>query len=241
MPESKQPRSARLAHALRDEILRGQYRPGERLPSERDLAARFGTSRGTVREALKRLEELGLAKIQPGGARAAAVHDCTLQVLGPLLAVESPRSELIDKVLEIAGLLLVFATERAVARGGATDISKARGLLQDILAPHRAAGGAGETLADLFRHLAEAADHLVLTLIVNGLREQIIGHAPGICDARDLQGPELKQIAWKLDAAFDKGHAAQAGAAMQELFALLRGRAGLARADSAPASFAASS
>jgi DNA-binding FadR family transcriptional regulator len=237
--DSKQPRSTRLAHALRDEILRGQYRPGERLPSERDLAARFGTSRGTVREALKRLEELGLAKIQPGGARAAAVHDCTVQVLGPLLAVESPRSELIDKVLEIAGLLFVFATERAVTRGGATDISKARGLLQDILAPNRAAGGAGESLAGLFRHLAEASDHLVLTLMVNGLREQIIGHAPGICDARDLRGPELKQIAWKLDAAFDKGHAAQAGAAMQELFALLRRRAELNRADPEPASLAA--
>ncbi|NCF80731.1 MAG: GntR family transcriptional regulator [Proteobacteria bacterium] len=33
----------------RSEILRGQYRPGERLPSERDLAARFEANRGPVR------------------------------------------------------------------------------------------------------------------------------------------------------------------------------------------------
>ena len=41
-------RSAAIAAELRDEILRGQYREGERLPSERDLAERFGVHR-TVR------------------------------------------------------------------------------------------------------------------------------------------------------------------------------------------------
>jgi GntR family transcriptional repressor for pyruvate dehydrogenase complex len=45
-------RADEIARALRDEILRGGYRPGERLPSERDLAARMGANRSSVREAL---------------------------------------------------------------------------------------------------------------------------------------------------------------------------------------------
>ena len=50
-----------IAAELRDDILRGHYRSGERLPSERDLAERFGVHRSTVRSAVKRLEQLGIA------------------------------------------------------------------------------------------------------------------------------------------------------------------------------------
>ena len=45
-------KSHEIADILRTEILRQQYRSGERMPSERDLAASFDTSRGAVREAL---------------------------------------------------------------------------------------------------------------------------------------------------------------------------------------------
>ena len=44
--------SNEIAADLRAEILRGQYRDGDRLPSERDLSARYTASRGAVREAL---------------------------------------------------------------------------------------------------------------------------------------------------------------------------------------------
>ena len=47
---------------LRSEILIGQYRSGERLPSERDLAARFESNRGLIREAIKKLEQLGIVE-----------------------------------------------------------------------------------------------------------------------------------------------------------------------------------
>ena len=62
-------RTEDITRELRDEVLRGQYRPGERLPSERDLAARFGTTRDVARIALKKLEQLGVAAVEPGGAR----------------------------------------------------------------------------------------------------------------------------------------------------------------------------
>ena len=75
MPATGPSRTQEISDVLRDEILRGQYRAGERLPSERDVASRFGTSRGTVREAFKKLEQLGVATIQPGGARAVPIEE----------------------------------------------------------------------------------------------------------------------------------------------------------------------
>jgi DNA-binding GntR family transcriptional regulator len=49
-----------VAEALEGAILRGDYRPGERLPTERALVARYGVNRQTVRQALERLQYDGL-------------------------------------------------------------------------------------------------------------------------------------------------------------------------------------
>ena len=94
---SPRTRTDDVTDVLRTEVLRGQYRPGERLPSERDLAVRFKTTRGVVRVALKRLEQLGIADVQPGGARVVAVHEASLDVVGHLLDLESPpQPELVE-------------------------------------------------------------------------------------------------------------------------------------------------
>lgn len=55
-----------VAEALRDDLAAGRFRPGDRLPSEADLAARFGVHRHTVREALKRLGREGLVASRRG-------------------------------------------------------------------------------------------------------------------------------------------------------------------------------
>lgn len=51
---------------LTNNILAGQFRAGEKLPPERDLAESLDVNRGTVREALKKLEMLGLVEIRHG-------------------------------------------------------------------------------------------------------------------------------------------------------------------------------
>lgn len=60
LPAAASGGSAAIAARLRQAILDGDYVYGERLPAERDLAGHFGTSRNTVREALRRLEEANL-------------------------------------------------------------------------------------------------------------------------------------------------------------------------------------
>ncbi|MDQ6836266.1 MAG: GntR family transcriptional regulator [Actinomycetota bacterium] len=52
---------------LTAEIVSGRYRPRSLLPSERKLTAVFGANRHVVREALKRLEQVGLVRVVQGG------------------------------------------------------------------------------------------------------------------------------------------------------------------------------
>jgi len=56
------PLFAQVRDAMRDEILGGTLRPGDRLPSESALIARFGVSRITVRQAIAELQSAGLVQ-----------------------------------------------------------------------------------------------------------------------------------------------------------------------------------
>jgi len=65
--------SRRVTVQLVRGILNGSYRSGDKLPTERELAEDFSVSRHVVREALKRLETLGLVRIRQGSG--AHVND----------------------------------------------------------------------------------------------------------------------------------------------------------------------
>lgn len=58
--------ASRIVSELRQAILDGVYRTEDRLPAERQLAQQFGSSRGTVREALRRLEAQQLVERKVG-------------------------------------------------------------------------------------------------------------------------------------------------------------------------------
>ena len=73
---------------LKAQIIRGDYLPGDRLPSERDLIDIYHRSRPTIREALRMLERAGFIKIIP---RKAAV---VLEYTGS--GIEKPINEAIE-------------------------------------------------------------------------------------------------------------------------------------------------
>jgi GntR family transcriptional regulator len=59
-PGSGQLPSRRIADAIRELIVSGELAPGDKLPSERELASRFGTARNTAREGIRLLTEEAL-------------------------------------------------------------------------------------------------------------------------------------------------------------------------------------
>ena len=100
--------SARIAGRLRDEILRGDLRPGDRIRQE-EVAERFGASRLPVREALRILEAEGLTEHETHkGARVPRLSQHEVQViyqmrerLEPLALVESIAALTADDVARI--------------------------------------------------------------------------------------------------------------------------------------------
>ncbi|MEM7643785.1 MAG: GntR family transcriptional regulator [Pseudomonadota bacterium] len=71
------PLSAAIADRLSTQITEGELTSGDRLPSETDLADQFDCSRGTVREALKRLAARNLIRTKRGAGGGAYVNKLT--------------------------------------------------------------------------------------------------------------------------------------------------------------------
>jgi GntR family transcriptional regulator len=65
-PSSATPIYHRIQECLRSDIAAGRFADGDRLPSESELARTFQTTRGTVRQALARLEYEGLIQREAG-------------------------------------------------------------------------------------------------------------------------------------------------------------------------------
>jgi len=76
-----------VATRLRQFIIRGRFSPGDALPSEHDLAERFGVSRPSIREAVMGLRQLGLLESAP--RRGMTVGRLDAQRLGECLQVHA--------------------------------------------------------------------------------------------------------------------------------------------------------
>ena len=110
MPSPRVPRKRNMAEGiartLRVKILSGEYGVGDRLPTEQALATGFGVNRATLREAVKKLEMLGLVTVQQRvGIRVRDyLADSGLELLQYLVetAVETDRLDvtLLDNLLE---------------------------------------------------------------------------------------------------------------------------------------------
>jgi len=62
-----------VAARIEEMILQGELRPGDRLPSERDLSTQMQVSRPTVREAMRALENTGIVALRPNDPTGGAV------------------------------------------------------------------------------------------------------------------------------------------------------------------------
>ncbi|MBC8466364.1 MAG: FadR family transcriptional regulator [Deltaproteobacteria bacterium] len=64
---------------IRDSILSGRLKPGDRVASEKELIAQFGVSKATMREALRVLEVMGLVEIRKGTSGGAFVAEVDMK------------------------------------------------------------------------------------------------------------------------------------------------------------------
>lgn len=116
--------SVQIANAIRDAILEGRLAGEERLPSEAELAGRFGVSRSTVREALKRLAAQNLIRSERGSAGGAFVNRMTwAEAQGNLVTAtrlligmnDIPLEDAIEARFALEAAALPLASEKRTA------------------------------------------------------------------------------------------------------------------------------
>jgi GntR family phosphonate transport system transcriptional regulator len=95
-----------IQQELENRIATGSLGPGERLPTELQMASEFGVNRHTVRRALQNLEEMGLIRVEHG--RGAFVQE---QVINYTLGKRTRFSEIISKQSRIPGGRLLSSKE----------------------------------------------------------------------------------------------------------------------------------
>ena len=107
-----------MVDQIRDAIFERRLNPGDMLPPERELRETFNVSRGTLREALRVLEHMGLIEIKLGTAGGISVKQAGMEQLieSFTLLIRSgalPVSEIGEFREGIEGKIAFLAAERA--------------------------------------------------------------------------------------------------------------------------------
>lgn len=132
---------------IQEAILDGRLKTGETLPSERQLKDMFNISRGTLREALRVLEQKGLIEIKLGVGGGSVVKDLNADQVSESLAllIRSQKVSL-NHLAEFREDVEAIVAARAATRSAAADIDK----LNELLDGARKCIDAGPSQRDAF-------------------------------------------------------------------------------------------
>ncbi|GAC1478662.1 MAG: FadR/GntR family transcriptional regulator [Gemmatimonadaceae bacterium] len=169
-PMEKQSLSDRLAREIKGSIQSGTYARGDRLPSIMEMARGFGVGHPTIREALKKLETMGIVDIRHGSGVYVTRSEEVLVLASPDYSGRVTRKLLLDLISARIPLELQ-STAEAVRHASPKHLREMRRLL--------ASAGANLRNDDKLNHLnmgfhhqvAKASGNTVLAQILNVLHE----------------------------------------------------------------------
>ena len=144
-------------------ILRGILRPGERLPSERELSERMGVSRPSLREALSDLQERGLLASKAGAG--VFVADVLGSAFSPaLITLFSSHDEAVFDYISFRRDMEGLAAERAARLGSDMDLKVIDTIFKKMESAHTKRNPADEAHLDADFHLAiiEASHNIIM-------------------------------------------------------------------------------
>ena len=148
----------------------GHLKAGDRLPSERDLAAMFQVGRSTIRESLRKLEQAGLITIRTGSAGGAYVANSgpepVTRALTLMLQLEQVAPE---DLLEARKVIESTTAKLAALRATAEDLEKIKAALDS---PRNFSMKEGFISANVDFHesIADAARSKVLSITLRAVR-----------------------------------------------------------------------
>ena len=124
--------SDQVLERLREMILRGEFAPGDPMPSERDLMKRFGVGRPAVREAMQTLSTMGLITISQGerariAELSADIVFRQMDTVAQMLLSSSPDN--LEHLKDARRFFELGMVRPAAERASADDVADLRGLV----------------------------------------------------------------------------------------------------------------
>lgn len=157
----------KLSHSVERQIelllLRGILRPGERLPSERDLAEKLGVSRPSLRDALAKLQGRGLLTTRAGaGVYVEQLLDSAFS--DTLVQLFAAHDEALFDYISFRRDLEGMSAERAARHGSDTDLQIIDTIFRKMEAAHQKRDPSEEAQLDAEFHLSivEASHNIIM-------------------------------------------------------------------------------
>ncbi|WP_298260295.1 FCD domain-containing protein [uncultured Litoreibacter sp.] len=155
-------------------ILRGILKPGERLPSERELADKMGVSRPSLREAVANLQERGLLATKAGaGIYVAEVVGAAFS--DALVKLFAGHDEAVFDYISFRRDLEGLAAARAARLGSDTDLKVVDTIYRKMEAAHTKRNPAEEAQLDAEFHLAiiEASHNVIMLHMMRAMFQML--------------------------------------------------------------------
>ena len=168
---TRRPLADEVAERLQARILSGSLAPGDRLPSERELAQELQVNRSSVREALKKLEQLRLIDIQQGsGIRVRQLEEASFDLVRNVLfqGGKLDRAWLAD-LLELREALLPVIVRMALERSTQTQRDHAAELLQTSVASALSDEDYAKVALEAQNELARMTGNRVMIMLANSV------------------------------------------------------------------------
>lgn len=156
---------------VRDAVLSGQLKPGDRLASEKELVGQFDVSKATLREALRALEVMGLVESRKGASGGVFITEVTLQT-----TIHSMMNFLHFQSLSIAEITMIrFMLEPNIARLVAAKISEADLITLQSFIGSEESDPQNNKAKDIgfHRYLARITNNSMLILIVDFIESHL--------------------------------------------------------------------
>lgn len=143
-----------------------ELKPGDKLPAERELATMLGVSRSSIRDAIRRLDLVGLVEPRQGsGTRVREISTETL--VSPLANVIAQKRQMVNELLEFRKMLEPGMAARAAEHATPQDLARMEEILDRQEQKVRDGGLAIEEDSEFHYCIATAARNSVVLKVVD--------------------------------------------------------------------------
>jgi GntR family transcriptional repressor for pyruvate dehydrogenase complex len=180
-PVEKQRVAEEIVEQLRSLILTGQYRVGSKLPPERELAKKLGVNRASLREALKKLEHLGLVRIRQGdGTRVQNFMETAgIELVRHLVPLgDSVDPHLTRDIFEFRRFVGREVARLAAERATEDEIANLRAITQRAAETDLPSTRVFEYDFEFYLAMTAASKNRVMVLLLNTVRDAVASYLP---------------------------------------------------------------